>query len=213
MTGQEIIDHFEFLIDDEIDSDRELILANIAYDRVNTKRRWKYLAAEDTSKTVLAATRAYALPTTFLYTDNVKFYSAATKFGPALTPAPYAERHRYEGVSGFYYLDIKNGNLVLTANPATSEIGKTIYHSYGSAPAQLTVSASPVFFRAFHPLVSFEMARMFWYGEQDEKGRSWNKELQTEYDTMLHEMEAWDAKLDTGMEPSSMPQETWLPER
>lgn len=211
MTGQEIIDEFfETVDDDTMDATRALHLANVAYDRVNTKRLWHYLDSTDSSKTIAAGTRSYALPSDFLYTRTVKLYSSSTKFGPALKPVPFRERYRYEGVQGHYYIDLKNSNLVLTYDPPTADVGKTIYHDYAYQPALLATNTSPVFNRAFHPLIVYEMGRMFWYGEQDEKDRSWNKEMKDEYDLMLSEMVAWDSRLDAGMEPDLMPQDQWL---
>ena len=71
-------------------------------------------------------------------------------------------------------------------------------------------STSPVFNRAFHPILVYEMARMYWYSEQDEKDRSWNTEANNEYMIMYNDMISWDARLDAGMEPDMNPQEAWV---
>lgn len=211
MTGQEVIDEFyDFVDDDTMDATRALHLANVAYDRVNAKRLWHYLDAEDTSKTILAGTRSYALPSDFLYTRTVKLYSSSSKFDAPLKPVPFRERSRYEGVQGFYYIDVKNSTFVLTCDPPSADVGKTIYHDYSYQPAILTTSSSPVFNRAFHSMLVYEMARMFWYSEQDEKDRSWNTEANNEYMIMFNDMISWDAKLDSGMEPDMNPQEAWV---
>lgn len=211
MNGQAIIDEFYAIIDDTttVDSTRALLLANTAYDRVCAKRLWHFLDSEDTSKTI-SATRSYALPADFLYTRTIRLYSASSKFDAPLKPVPFRHRHKFEGMKGYYYVDLKNTNVVLTWTPEGADIGKTMYHDYAYQPAQISTSTSPVFNRAFHMLLAYEMARMFWYSEQDEKDRSWNTELNNEYLIMYNDMLTWDVHLDHGMEPDSQPPESWL---
>lgn len=212
MTGQELIDELYAIIDDEntISSTRALLLINTAYDRVCAKRVWHFLDSEDTSETI-SATRSYDLASDFLYPRTVKLYdSASGNFDDPLKPVPFRHRHKYEGVKGYYYIDLKNSALKLTWTPEGSDIGKTLYIDYAYQPSQLTTATSPVFNRAFHMLLAYEAARMFWYSEQDEKDRSWNNELNNEYLIMFGDMVTWDTHLDAGMEPDIVPQEAWV---
>jgi len=64
MTGQDIIDHFQWLVDDEnVDETRELVLLNRAYYRLCSKRIWNFLKAVDESQTITASTKTYDCPT------------------------------------------------------------------------------------------------------------------------------------------------------
>lgn len=53
-----------------------------------------------------------------------------------------------------------------------------------------------MFNRAFFPILAFEMARFYWFNDQDEKDRTWDKELGQEYKEMFFDMLQWNARLD-----------------
>lgn len=211
MDGQEIIDLFEVYVDDSLAAATELILANQAYDRLNVKRFWNYLYSVDATQTISANTDSYSLPSDFLYPIGVKLLDSDGNYSQPYLPIPFKDRRRAQNSGRRYFIDLKNSQMTFTATPDGNLVGQTIEQDYAYQPAALTVATSPVFNRAFHPLIAMEMARFFWYNEQDEKDRSWDRELKREYDVMFSEMEKWDGMLETGLAPNWEP-EPWLPE-
>jgi len=211
MTGDEIISQFEWLVDDEtIDEDQELVLLNLAYDRLNTMRVWNYLATSEESQTIAAGTTAYSEPSDMLYPTAVKYYDSSGDGYYRLNLVPYSQKARHWNVSTYVYYDAKNSNFVFTKDPSGAEYaGKTLVIEYQYQPTQLTTATSPVFNRAFHPLLAYEMARHYFYNDQGEKSRAWNKELDSEYNRMLSEMIRWDDMIDTTLEPTAEPDYNW----
>ena len=211
MTGQDIIDKFYFLVDDEtISSTRALELLNSAYDILNTKRTWNYLYATHTSNTIAANDTTYSLPTDFIYPIGAYLLDSSGNYS-GLKSVSYKNRLSKNLVAGYYYIDKKNSNLVLTyANPA--DVGKTLVIDYQYNPAQLAVGTSPVFDRAFHPFLAYEMAKNYWFNDQSTKERAWNREMQAEYDRMYQDMIHWDSALDTGSSDNLLDDtKDWLP--
>lgn len=206
MNLSEIREHFEWLADDDtLDEDRLNILANQAYDRLNTMRKWFFLKTSDSSKTILANTTAYALPTDFSMPTALRRYSASDDAYKQLSEVPFDKRLDYHNVDGRYFIDKKNGTFVLTKTPDTSIVGNTLILDYIYLPAQMALDADePVFDRAFHPLVPLEMARFYFYNDQGEKDRSWDGELRREYEVMLAQMRAWDARFSGVMEQTML---------
>ena len=210
MDGQEIIDHFDFLTDSSVDADRALVLGNQAYDRLMMKRAWNFLLDTEQTQTLVAGTRAYSHPSTQIFPVAIRFYNSTTgKYSKDYKPVPYKARRKYEDIAGYYYVDYKNSNIVLTSDPSTEWVGSVIEQDFTYLPDQLTLSTSPVFIRSFHPLIAFEMARFFWYNEQDEKDRAYDREFMAEYRLMLSEMETWDDRLGFAADPDIQPEENW----
>lgn len=201
MNGQDIIDHFYWLVDDDtLDSTRAVVLLNQAYDRLMMKRAWVFLYKTDTAQTASSSTTSYDAPTDQLFPIAVRFYHANHGYSDDFKPIPYKKRRQYHNVSGYYYYDFRQAKIVFTAAP-TSYSGWTIEQDYAYQPAQLATNTSPVFNRAFHPLIAFEMARFYWFNDQDEKDRTWDKELGGEYKEMFFDMLQWNNRLDSADSP------------
>lgn len=211
MTGAEIITYYRELTDDQERGDTILTtFMNASYDRLNMMRDWHYLHKTDNSThTIVAATTSYAHPSDMLYFTKLKLYSASTGY-ESLLPVSFRHRRKYDKVSGYFYDDAENGAFVLTWSPTSSDAGKTLEIDYQYQPALLTTSTSPVFNRTFHPIVAYDMAKHYWYNEQDEKARSWTGEMAAEYNQLMSEMKAWDARRNADADPSAQPADEWL---
>lgn len=204
MTLQEIREHFQWLVDDDtLDEDRETALANIAYDELNAERSWRYLDSSDTSDTVLSSTLTYALPTDFLQSVKVVLFDGSKTYVD-FAPVPYRERLNFKNAGRYYYVDQKNGNLVfLSQDTLTAYVGWTIVHEYQYQPAQLSSSTDePVFNRAFHAILAYQMAKHYFFNDQGEKARAWNSEFQAEISSLRAKMIAWDAATDFSVNPT-----------
>lgn len=207
MTVQEIREHFQWLIDDTtLDEERELVLMNVAYDELNIERRWVYLLSEDTASTVASGTSAYDVPDDFLFTDKVTLYDGVKTY-TEFKPVPFRKRLEFKGVSGYYYVDVKNGQIVfLCSDDTVSYAGWTIIHDYGYQPAALAdANDEPVFNRAFHPILAYQMAKHYFYNDQGEKARAWNNEFDVELKSLKLKMLNWDSALDYGTNDSFNP--------
>ena len=207
MTGQDIIDHFQWLVDDEnVDETRELVLLNRAYYRLCSKRIWNFLKAVDESQTITASTKTYDCPTDTMvllqnnwYKDSLGNYSEKNKVS-------FQSRLKYATSTKYYWYDKKNNKFALTRNPTDSEVGNTLVLDYIAKPAELTTATSPVFDEGFHTLLAYEMMRQYYYNDQGEKNRSWNREAQSEYDEIYKDMINWDNNLD----PNQLEADEWV---
>ncbi len=204
MIAQEIREHFQWLIDDNtLDEDRELILLNIAYDELNAERFWNYLASNSESTTIVAGTTAYDLEDDFLYTHSITMFDGDKTY-KTFKPVPYRKRLEFKNVGGYYYIDFKNAEIVfLSEDDMTTYAGYTMIHDYQYQPEQLTNDDSPVFNRAFHAMIAYQMAKQYFYNDQGEKSRAWNSEFEKEYQGLKTKMVNWDAQLDVGTNPST----------
>ncbi len=213
MNGEEIGEKFEWLVDDDnTEAARVLELANTAYDVLMTERRWNFLRKEDSSHTLIAGTVNYATPSDFMYPIAVYRYNASTLSFTPMKIIRFDDRMKNHKATDVLYFDPANSRLTLTETPAIQGItGQVLYIVYQYQPEQLLTSTSPVFNRAFHSLIAYEMAKMFAFNDQQEKERSFNKEFQKEYDSLKAAMIAWDAHFEFGISPDFMPDENWLP--
>lgn len=199
-TSTDIREHFQWLVDDDtLDEERELVLLNVAYDFLCAMRIWKFLKSTQSSQTVTAGTAAYNLPADHLVPERIILRNGATNSLQYMTPVRYDERLEYLNDHTKFYLDLKNGTFVFTKTPDSTFAGWTIYLDYQYQPAQLlggSTPTSPVFNRAFHHILAYEMAKNYFYNDQGEKARAWNTEMAAEYTRMLQGMTDWDSMLD-----------------
>lgn len=207
MTTQQIREHFQWLVDDDtLDEDRELVLMNVAYDEINMERRWVYLLTSDESLTIANGDTTYALPSDFGYTDKITLFDGNRTY-QEFSPVPWRKRLQYKNQSGYYYVDMKNELIVfLCADDMTSYAGWRLVHDYAYQPAQFATTADePVFNRTFHPIIAYQMAKQYFYNDQGEKNRAWNKEFEEEMLSLKAKMIRWDSLLDFGTNDSLNP--------
>jgi hypothetical protein len=205
MTGQDIIDFYQTnTVDNTTEDSTDLLgLLNVGYQLLLADRDWHFLFTESTSNTIAANDKTYSLPTDLLKPIRIVLVDPNTPSNyEELFPVPYAQRFEYTGDSRRFYVDYKNSQFVLLANPTQSQVGKTVHFEYLYKPEDLTLATSPVFLSTYHALVAYYMARHYWYKEQDLKSRSWNGEMMQEYAMMMDSMRQWDDSHQNFNEPS-----------
>lgn len=212
MTGAQIITKFEWLVDDDnTDSTQALELVNTAYDALMTERRWNFLRKEDSSNTLVAGTVNYNVPSDFMYPIAVYRYNSSAASFIEMKIVRFDDRMKYHKVSDVLYFDPANSRLTLADTPSNQGItGEVLYIVYQYQPAQLTTATSPVFNRAFHSIIAYEMAKMFAFNDQQEKERSFNREFQKEYEDLKMKMIAWDNHFEFGVSPDFVPTDSWV---
>lgn len=207
MTVTQIREHFQWLVDDDtLDEDRELALMNVAYDEINIERRWVYLLSADETLNIAAGDTTYAVPADFMFTDKITLFNDVRTY-VEFKPVPFRKRLEYKNVSGYYYVDVKNAQIVfLCPDDMTTYAGWSLIHDYAYQPAQFTDNTDePVFNRAFHVLIAYQMAKQYFYNDQGEKNRAWNNEFDVEFRSLKLKMLTWDSALDTGSNDSFNP--------
>lgn len=203
MTGQEIIQFYQRdLIDNSTESSESLLaLLNVAYQRLLGDRDWHFLVTEDASQSITNSTE-YDIPQDLLKPLRAVIASEGGGNYQALTPVRFEDRFKYQGNSRYFYIDYRNGKLKMLASPAKAQQGLKLHFEYLYKPANITLESEPVFISSYHPLLAYEMARHYWYKEQDTKSRSWNNEMIGEYELMKAEMVMWDDAHQNFIEPS-----------
>lgn len=214
MTGEEQITEFETLVDDDTtDQSQVLRWINQSYDRINIARIWNYLRKQDTSNVIVGGTVTYSLPADFLFPSKEFVYllDSNGEVSHKLKIVSFQDNLEFVNRSGYVYFDLVNSNLVFTARSTDlgSYIGKTLYIPYQYRPDQLTTSTSPVFERAFHILPVYHAAKTFWYADQQEKERSFHREMDAEFARLMKEFRMWDQRMDFATKPSAQPLDNW----
>lgn len=211
MEAQVIIENFyQFLVDDDtIGPDQELVLCNAAYDTLLVSDPWDFLLTEDDTNTVSAGTKNYSLPNDFLLPRYVQLYDSSTDNFQRIEFVKYDRRFKHHRDQGKVYIDRKNSELVFTADPKKHS-GEKIIIGYNYQPPELEIDDEPVFNRAFHRILAFEMARLYWYNEQDEKNRMFTNEMSDEYNRLYALMQKWDTNFEVTTAKDTLPDESWL---
>ena len=194
MTGTQIIEQFETIIDDTLDQTQELIILNMAKSQIEGGRDWNFLRAYDGSITANASDTyltAHTLPTGFL--SPRKLY-----LNGELTPymlIPFEERDRYKDIYKRWYIDWINQQFFLCGKVGQATAIHLFFQKYTD---DVTLTTSPQWPTIFHPLIAFKMAEIFMSGmEADEVNRAMapaNRLIQKE---LLNQMILWDAKMKT----------------
>jgi hypothetical protein len=192
MTLQTIIDLFGQLIDDTIDSDTALSLANNAKDKVEGERPWEFLKAHDATN--IASTSGnyltqYSLPSDFAYELAIALSLGSDYLTQIKTPFEYRVLHK--DASGRYYLDMANSKISLCGTIAKAYILNIFYIK---TTPDLTLATSPVWPR-FHRLIAFDMADLWFAMDQGDKSRDWSPRWRAEQEILRQGMRNWDSKL------------------
>ena len=205
MTPNEIKEQFYFFVDDEdVSEDNVYILMNSALNRIYTMRPWEFLKTNVDSNSTAIGTSSYDLPTDFLF--PLPIYIGTIE----VEPIDRSKRMIFKEAFSRYYIDWKNSKFTLTYEPTTSEV---IYFDYIYQPDQLTTSVKdtdlettiPGYKKAFHTLLAYEMAKLFYYQDAGAKSDSWSTEWEVERVKLYNDMEAYDAQLKASAQNSSIP--------
>jgi hypothetical protein len=184
MTTQQIIDFFENLVDDTLDADFAVDLANNAKDKIEGERPWAMVKRLDSSQS--ASSAAKTLPTGYLGTIEMRISGASNP----LIQVPFEKQDLYTG-GGYWYLDMANSQFYLTG----SNLSGTIKHFYKKQTDDLTLSTSPIWPAKFHKLIAFEMAELFFAIDQGDRSRSWDDKWSVQRELLRRAMIDWDVAL------------------
>ena len=160
LTGQQIIDLFNSLIDDSIDNDTALILANDAKTELEGERNWACLKKKDPAVQYSRPGDTYAtaknLPDDFSNTLKI----VLDNYRENLKGINFDEQEEFKDQFGFYFLDINGNKLYLTGAPDQE---RKITHFYKCTSPFITLSTSWQYFPGrFHPLIAYKMAAKFY---------------------------------------------------
>ena len=205
MTPSEIKAQYEFFVDDEeVSEDTIYVLMNTALNNMYALRPWDFLKTNDDTDSTVIGTSSYDLPSDFLFPLPVYIGTQQVE------PIDRAKRMLYKEAFSRYYIDWKNGKYVLTYSPTTSD---TIYFDYIYQPDQITTAYKdtdfetlvPGFKKAFHILLAYEMAKIYYYQDAGSKADSWANEWEVERIKLFNSMEDYDAQLKAVAQNSSIP--------
>lgn len=195
MTGQDIINHFHTLVDDDttLSTDEELLLANKVYRKILNNRQWSWLL------TTFTGIQSTTLPYITLPTDFKRFvpfdgdddgrYSifVGTDSVPynLITQSDSFNYGSYHNADGYFYLDAKNKRLYFTKQPATAS---SITFPYIYRPSDLTLLTEPIFDSDYHYMISHGMISDYYISDQTPKARTYYLENEAKFDEFLQQM-------------------------
>lgn len=195
LTGQDIIDRFEAIVDDSIDEDQELFLMNAAKDEIEGSYDWNFNRALDSSVTIGSSDNyltTHALQTDFLVPR--KLYITGD-INPWILIG-YDQRDRYKDIYKRFYIDWLNRTFALCG--ASNGAGKVINLFYGRMTPDLTLTTSPVWPSVFHKYLPFKMAEMWQSGSDgDEVNQRMSPQNRRLADNLLASFIAWDRRIKT----------------
>lgn len=191
-TTQDIIDFFETLVTDTLDSVAVLVLINQADAIIRATRPWEILKSEDASKSRSSGDTfltAKTLPTDFH--RPYKFYVGDSQRRP-LKRIKFEDRRKFKDSPGFYYIDYKTGNYYITNGTQEG----TIYNNYIYKPVAITLSTTPVFPSDYWPIYAYCMSKIFMGGiDNDDRSLASVPEWISDKRELWDAMVTWDAEL------------------
>jgi len=212
MTGQQLIDKLNYLVDDTtLDSTRALELINAAYQGICSRRVWNFLVTSDTSNTISSSTTAYALPSDFLLPVAARTYDATQDSYDEMAFVPFSARRKYHNSSGYVTIDKVNDNLELTSSPSDDLIGDTIELDYTYLPTDVALGTSPILPTAYHSILAYEAAKNFYYAEQSDlvTEGGFDARMAGEYNRLYSGLIDYDMQLGDALDDNYVPQTDW----
>lgn len=194
-STQDILNHFESVIDDTLDQVTELNLANLAKDEIEDERNWEYLKKVDTTKTVAAGDTYLtmkSLPTDFRAPLDSGIFVGTGDIIP-YTQIPFEDRYMVQDtLTHRYYIDLANSQYAVLGKPQSN----TIYFWYLKTSGTLdVVSVNPLFPSRFWALIAYKMAIMWFAIDQGDKSRSYALEWSVFYEKMHNAMVLWNERI------------------
>lgn len=161
MTGQELLDFLNNLLDDSIDQDFGLELLNNAKNIIEMDRPWRMLLKEDSSNTFSSSDdylTSKSLPSDFLYDVRVLLGKEDEDSYIELEPIPFERRREYANTGGKYCIDFANSVMYICDSVSETY---TIYLYYIYQTSDITLTTEPVWPERFHKLVAFLAAELY----------------------------------------------------
>lgn len=203
MTPTQIIAKFELFMDDttELSSDEEFDIFLKNYYKVCTEKTWEFLKKE---RTGVATNVAYVtLPTDFLFLTANANYTNSEEL--ASNPVVYvgttnrvykvvswSDRRAYRDQNNVCWIDYPAGRLVFAAPLTSLETVEFDYHSIPPTPALSDTILIP---SVYADIVYHAMCMDDSIIQQSDKAKSYLKENQAMYTSILNRMKMWDSKL------------------
>ncbi len=198
MTGQEIVDKFKFYTDYPANaSDSEaLAMANEVYNEILRDRDWAFLNKTHSATVPIVLPYSVDLPTDFYLTvPNWEDGREYVLIGDDLAPyyiVSYQDRNQYKDLTGYTYIDSRQGKLFFTGTPETAD---TMVFDYIYQPDDIELATSPVFDSKFHMAIVWGMIPRFNIADGTEKSRAYYPESEFKYENTLSEMRLKDARI------------------
>ena len=161
MTGQELLNFLNNLLDDSVDQDFGLDLLNNAKDIIEADRPWRMLLKEDSSNTFGSSDdylTAKSLPSDFLFDVRVLLGIESNDDYRELDPIPFERRREFANTGGKYVIDVANSNLYVCDSVSDTY---TIYLYYIYKTPDITLTTEPVWPSKFHRLIAFLAAELY----------------------------------------------------
>lgn len=199
----EIIAGFELYVDDgtELSSAEELTLANKIHTKVCNYRPWEFLKKTATGSIVSGE---ITLPDDFAYLANNSQSTdssvstqdetapKAVLVGANLTPyrvVNFSDRRQYQN-QNVCYVDLADSKIKFIVTPT-----ETAYEfDYIKVPEAMTLATGPSFPARFDSIIYHGMASEDYIIQQFDKARSYAKENQAGYTSVLEDMSFWNAQ-------------------
>jgi len=165
MTGKDLKEMADGLIDDVIEETLFYQLLNIAKTNLEEKKDWEYLKTVDSSNSVSSVTTYLTeinLPTRFRSVARMylSIDSSSVDSDP-LMGIKYEEREKFQNAGGRYYVDYANGTFSLTGTFSTI---RTIHLFYLQYTEDIEKDTSPTFPDRFHSILAFLVAGYYTAG-------------------------------------------------
>ena len=210
-TWTELQDFFHGLIDDSLDEDLELALANSAKDEIENEADWEALKDVDETQSSSSSdtynTGPKTLPATYLHT--IALYVGGDR-QPYLQ-IPFEKREQFQNSAKRWYLNLKNSRYYIAA----TGVSGTHHHFFIARSADIDAASTTLwaFPTRYNKLIGYRMAKLFYAVDRGEKSRAWDDRWAAE-ESILHDgLVRWDwrvkgkshANAQAGIDIDSLP--------
>lgn len=175
-SWEDLQNFFHVLVDDELDEDAEVELANVAKDEIEGEMDWEMLKDVDETQSSVVSdtykTGPKTLPANYLHTCNG---GNALYIGSDRMPyfqIPFERREEFQNTARRWYLKMKDGTYYVAA----TGVSGTHRHFYIARSDDITTDSTSLwkFPSRYNPLIAFKMAELFYPTNVGEKVRSWD---------------------------------------
>lgn len=161
MTGQQLLDFFNNLVEETEDQDFLIDLFNDARSLVEGWREWEFLKAVDITTLTRTTSQTYltaqALPSDFMAPRSV-FVGDDEIF-----EIPLEQRLLYKDSSRFYYIDYANKNIYFCGTVGSAQTVTLVYDKSTTdlTAANLTTATLITWPTRYQKLIAYLMAEMY----------------------------------------------------